>query len=205
MRLQQSEVLIRRVMAEMNVTREDAESIVSERLQLGMRLDTDRLLDHGADTGTRFFTGHANVSAQAALSSQIQLFNPVGSGIVVIVPKIRGWATAANRLQVLLNNAQISTVVAGANYLHFYNRDSRFLTDVGSAAGNVATFRINNQSAVVAGAFLDDFSTGGAAFFAERDYELLLMPGWGVGLQPDAQNVAAQGGLDWEEWPLAVR
>lgn len=138
--------------------------------------------------GERLAAGFGAEAIDAANFSQVQLFNPLGSRLLIVVEKIRILCATTGSYNIGRTATALGTLVTGQTS----SRDGRFLTasiigqirrSVAAAAGDLPLVQIR--------------LTGGTTDSDDTPY--VLPPGFGLTVRGSAINTATNASFVWRE------
>jgi len=139
--------------------------------------------------GGRICMGGTYVAAVAAQTQAVQLYNPVDSGVLVVIDSLQAHRGSSGNIIVKIGSAALASSSAGRGV-----RDTR-------AYGQAPTAQVRYQSAVATPTgtsvgYVYDYSSSPTA---RIEAGIVLSPGYGVSLYPDAQNVSMLAEFFWRE------
>lgn len=143
--------------------------------------------------GEHLMTVGAQITSAVSNFAQLQLYNPAGSGALVILEQIEFCLASAGLWGIYVTQTELA---GGApTSLTTFKRDSRF--GGATAAGGVANVAITTHTAIV-----------GARLFVARDaanatnarrFEYVLSPGYGLTLTTVNTNIDVGANIQWRE------
>jgi hypothetical protein len=157
----------------------------------GSRLDDYYLADE------RLCSGLASIPANVGFRSELEVLNPAGSGILVVVE--RAYVTAGpTTVAVRLSTSPPFDIVAQLSTTKFW-RDTRIgAGSVGAGAPAAQVLSDNTRVVVAAGVVLFVNTTNQGNF----DLPYVLAPGSGLTIEPNADNLAMTATFHWRERPF---
>jgi len=203
-RLQQLEVLFRRIINETNVSRAEAQQTP---IYLVHQVNSEQLLDHYNDD-VHAYSAAFLVGANAGFNSQAQLYNPASSTVDIQVVRYHVQIEAAENAthNIGITKTEITNATAGITATVGGDRDTRPLGPLGSTA-QIGHMNINNTVAVPGRLDIDMCQAEGVGILVntDSDQEVILAPGWGLIFIATIVNTNLRCSVNWFEWPRSIR
>jgi len=153
----------------------DLENVPAELLLLG---------------GWRTGLGSAQITGEVASISRVQLFNPAGSGHLVVVTRVDHASTVTNVVEMDTVNIALSISPGGANF-----RDTR----MGVATTPVAQIRTQLDATGLAPTWVQRAASNVNFTIQDNNGIAVLAPGTGLVLAPNVVNVTFHCSFFWRE------
>lgn len=141
--------------------------------------------------GTRLGMGSVSLAASAGNFGKAQIFNPVGSGLIVTVTTVSWSRGTAGTIRMANNHAELSTLVSDTNLL----RDTRVGTGSVAASELRSDFDPTQIDAVIQMKHTGDVTL----ILTEPNGLAVLGPGTGFTIAPDSLNVDFLCSFWWRE------
>ena len=140
--------------------------------------------------GWKMAMGGSELAATAAEVSKIQLFNPVGSGQLVVIERINAGPATTVDIRMAFTNTALVDESANDRF-----RDTR----LGTATIPTASTRTDSSATGVAGQFIQR-TLGNTTIVVESTKGVaVLAPGSGLTIGPDSTNIALVASFLWRE------
>lgn len=159
-------------------------------------LEDDRP-ENFALSGTRICIGHADLPATAVERSSIQLFNPVGSGVLAVVTNVNQQFIATGRIIMAHTITPLVTFVAQAFIV-----DTRLFEFNTTAIRATCQIRTASTTGIVTSTTLADLVGLVNTKVPWGFQAIILKPGTGLLIAPSGQNTANRVWFDWYERAL---
>jgi len=142
--------------------------------------------------GWRTGMGAQQLAATAAEVSKIQLFNPLGSGNLVVLTRVDFATTSIQTVEATITNVALADVVGGNIF-----RDTR----AGLFTGGVAQIRAESSAASLAPTYLLRSPANDGSTLADDNGIAVLSPGTGFSIAPNVVNQFMIASFFWRERP----
>jgi hypothetical protein len=139
-----------------------------------------------AAQSAQLFLGLATQAAVAAQFATVQLLNPAGLGIAVVVHAIRAYAGAAALGRLVIHNTARTTAVSQIQALR-------------PVVNNSAAAMYKDSLAALGAAFSEVSLTTTPSGLYTFDPVIILDPGFGVELECELANTALTAEFIWQE------